>query len=80
MEIEKEIQAHTNDVTIKLSEKIALLGATEKDFPRLSQKTLALINKAVIIGKLSISRFKYGKCKNLLETYSHDSKIRSLWK
>lgn len=75
-EIERDVQLHVHP-SIKISEQMVLLGATV-DY-NISKSSLERVNLALAIGKLAISKFKYGKGGRLLEIYRRESLIRKLW-
>ena len=75
LEIEKHIITLTN-INIKLNESAVLLGYIQKNsIPALDIQT---INKLIAIGKLAISKFKYGKQRNLIEIFESECNIRSI--
>ena len=76
LEIQRDKQSHLN-VSVKLDEKCVILGIVA--FADISNSHLNTINQAIAIGKLSISKFRYGKQRNILEIYETDSNLRKLW-
>ena len=75
-----EIQANIRkylDVSLIIKEEHVLLGITS--LIGVNSKTLKIINLALAIGKMVISKFKYGPKRNILEIYETDSKMRKLW-
>ena len=76
-EIQKDIKTHLG-VTIKITEQLVLLGAPSL----MGMNTICLktVNHIIAIGKLAISKFKYGKQRNIIEIYETDCKIRKVWK
>ena len=75
-EIEREINRFLG-IIIELRKHMVILGI-EKN-PDISRPDLNKINHAIAIGKMAISKFKYGPNRNLLEIYKTDSKLRELW-
>ena len=75
-EITKDIFSFSG-VTISLNEENILLGIP--DMPGISKVTLDKINLIIAIGKLTISKFKYGKPRNILEIYENERRLRKLW-
>ena len=63
---------------IKLTMRLILLGVTAND--KIDKKYIANINHAILIGKMVISKFKYGNAHNLKDTFEKESKLRNLWK
>ena len=53
------------NVDISLNKKNILMGLSYNEFPTLKRTTSDLINSIILIGKLCISKFRYGKIKNL---------------
>ena len=65
------------DVSLDLTEELVLTGVTQVHGVSLSQ--LKKINHALAIGKVTISKFKYGKVRNILEIYETECRIRKFW-
>ena len=78
-EIEKELESHLQS-PIKLIDRVVLLGATDEDIKTNTSAALDTINHAIIVGKLSISKFKYGPARSLLEIFQSECNLRRLWK
>ena len=77
----KEIESQINvfiGKKIKLSIKNILLGVSTND--EISTKYIANINHAILIGKMVISKFKYGNAHNIKDTFEKEAKLRNLWK
>ena len=75
-EIQRDIQAFLN-VEIKLTQEMVILGVT--DYQGTTAEVRKKINWVIAIGKMVISKFKYGKPRNILEIYETDSRHRQLW-
>ena len=79
LEIEKIIAALTN-YPLKITEAIVLTGFIGK--PKrapLTQKKINLINQLISIGKVTISKFKYGKYRNILEIFETECRLRKIY-
>ena len=75
-EIEKDIQAFLS-VNIKLTQIMIILGVT--DYHGSKAEVRKQINWVIAIGKMVISKFKYGRPRNIIEIYESDSRVRKLW-
>ena len=53
------------NIDITLNKKNILVGLSYSEFPTLKRATLDFINEIILIGKLCISKFRYGQIKNL---------------
>lgn len=68
---------HTNlGVSLMLNEKIVLLGVTRRD--GLNTELRKEINILLAIGKMVISKFRYGNCHNLGLTFDAECQIRNI--
>ena len=65
------------NTSINLSEDFIILGP--HDLPMVPSEVLLKINLAIAVGKLSISKFRYGKKRYILEIYETEGRIRHLW-
>ena len=75
-EISKDICAYTGE-KVTLDEEKILLGIPQ--IYGINKVSMDKINLAIAVGKLTISKFKYGKPRNLLEIYENESRLRKLW-
>ena len=75
-EIVKDIKSYMG-ITLILTEENILLGFQK--ISGVSKKRLSKINHAIAIGKMVITKFKYGKQRNIIEIYAIDSRTRHLW-
>ena len=76
-ELEKDIRFHLN-VTVKLDEQTILLGFLGQN--GITKFICEHINVAIAIGKMSISKFRYGKKRNLIEIYETECRLRNIWR
>ena len=76
VEIEKDINTYMGK-NLRLEIKAIILGPNY--IPTLTNKELIQLNHVIAVGKLSISKFKYGPQRNIVEIYKTDSMIRKLW-
>ena len=76
-EIEKDLQAHLG-TSISISEEMVLLGAVEGI--DVEKRKWKITNAAITIGKLTVSKYRYGKVRNILEIYESESSLRQLWR
>ena len=60
----------------KIVEKDVILGV--QDIEGLSKKDLKQINLWIAIGKLVVSKFRYGKTRNIIEIYETECRLRKL--
>ena len=75
-EIEKDIQAFLG-VRIVFDEATVLLGAL--DIPGVRKTVCNQINHLIAVGKVTVSKFKYGKGRNILEIYETESRVRKIF-
>ena len=75
-EIKYDILIHM-DLDVKLSEQAVLLGGHY--IPDLPRSKLLQVNKAVAVGKHSISKYKFEPVRNIIDIYHSESGIRNLW-
>ena len=59
---------------IALNETMTLFGVTKTDIS--NPKTRGKVNYMLLIAKLSISKFKYGQCKNLNAIFEAELRMR----
>ena len=76
VEIEKDINMYMGK-NLRLEIKVIILGPNL--IPTLTNIELIQLNHVIAVGKLSISKFKYGPKRNIVEIYKTDSLIRKLW-
>ena len=77
LEVEKLIYTYTQK-KIQITEKVALIGIGKDEMP--NKRLRCFINHAILVAKLSISKFKYGKKYNILTIFNNEAHIRQLWK
>ena len=75
-DIIKDVRLHLG-VNLKLTEATVLLGIQKID--GVCKDSCLKINHAIAIGKVVISKFRYGKMRNIIEIYESESRIRNLW-
>ena len=75
-EIEKQILIHTN-LIIKLDAKRVLLGISKDDVSKEMVRTK--INHALLVGKMVISKVKYGKQTQIINTFNTEALYRNVW-
>ena len=76
-EVESKLNAYIGK-RIKLTFEQILLGVTNQD--QFDKRYIAKINHAILIGKMVISKYKYGNAHNLKLTFERESRLRGLWK
>ena len=64
------------NVNIRMSEQIVLFGVL--NIEGASRSDVSLINQLLAIGRMSISKFKYGRSRNLIEIYESDCALRKV--
>ena len=74
-EIKNDIRICFN-VNIRMSEQIVLFGVLTIEGA--SRSDVSLINQLLAIGRMSISKFKYGRSRNLIEIYESDCALRKV--
>ena len=75
-EVEREIQTFLIP-SFRIDEKMAVLGVTKQDASGSTSKAIQKANKAILIAKLAISKFRYGKSSNLVQTYTLETMYRT---
>ena len=75
IEVSTDVLTLTNK-TIKLSDRNIILGVIDRN--RFSKIHCDTINHLIAVGKLTISKFKYGPKRNLLEIYETEKLLRKL--
>ena len=63
-------------ISVVLTEAMVILGV---NIPHATSTELRKIYHAIAIGKLAVSKFRYGPVRSLLEIYKTDSRMRELW-
>ena len=63
-------------ITIQLNRKHILFGLVYSHFAHIQRQVIDYINHIILIGKLSISKFKYGKTKNVYLIFESELDIR----
>ena len=76
IEIEKDIQANLG-CRLNITEEMVILGLVNKADTQ--KKLIEKINHALSVGRLAVTKFRYGKSRNILEIYETESRIRKLW-
>ena len=74
--MEKDIMARLGAV-VKITLEMVLLGAPT--LQGVSKNHLKVINHLLAIGRMVISKFRYGKPRNILEIYETDCSVRKIW-
>ena len=74
-EISNDIQICFNQ-RIQISERIALFGIISLE--NASRYEIKQINQLLAIGRMSISKFKYGRSRNIIEIYKADCALRKV--
>ena len=74
-EIEKDIHSITG-IRVKFEESTVLCGIIS--LPGVKNRTLKRINHFIALGRLVISKFKYGKSRSIIEIYETDCRSRKL--
>ena len=74
--VKNKILSETN-IPVNLTEENILFGFSRSHLNNISQKCLRYINFIILIGKMSVSKFKYGKTKNLFMIFDHELNLRS---
>ena len=64
------------DTNIHLNKKNILMGISSSEFSSLERKTLEFINAIILIGKLTVSKYRYGKIKNLYMIFEFEYALR----
>ena len=54
-----------------------IFGVTKQDFKSISKTSLKYINFIILFGKMCISKFKYGKIKNIYIIFDYEWRLRS---
>ena len=75
-EIQNDIKANL-DISIKLNESHIILGIPSVS--GLSKTDVRKINQAIAIGRLAVSKFRYGPKRNILEIYESECSLRKIW-
>ena len=76
IEIQKDIKTFLG-INIYIDERKVLLGAV--DMPHIKKSVLMQINHVIALGKMVISKFRYGPQRAILEIYETDARIRKIW-
>ena len=63
------------DWRLEINEKIALFGVSKAEIE--DAEIRKKVNHIILIAKLAISKYKYGKCKNLALIFEAELKMRS---
>ena len=74
--IKYDILAHLN-YNVNFSEKVIILGPLCIDNVR--KKHLDKINQIIAVGRMVVSKFKYGPTRNILEIYESECILRKMW-
>ena len=64
-------------IAINLTEVNVLTGFKKVDIPNLNRNEVNDINKLLLIAKMSVGMFKYGKGYDLLTKFQHELRIRN---
>ena len=76
VEIQKELQSNLSS-SFKITEKTVLIGDTGS--AATPKKELDKIHKTIAIGKLTVSKYKYGKATDIIALYRTECCIRNIW-
>ena len=74
--IKADILTHWN-INVNINEQIVILGPIGLNSLGLSQ--LRKVNQIMAIGKMVISKFKYGHPRNIIEIYETECYLRKVW-
>ena len=75
--IEMDIELYLG-FKLKLTEPMVLLGVT--NIPEVPKRLRTKVNYIIVIGKLCVSKFKYGKKRSLMELYESECSLRKFWR
>ena len=76
--VENIIRIKTN-LNVKLDEKHILLGFPKnRQEKKMTLQHIDFINQVIAIGKLTISKLKYGKSRNILEIFETECILRKI--
>ena len=73
------IAAKETDQSIPLTEQNALFGVAKSDYPKMDQATINTYNHLILIAKMSISKRRYGKLKNIFLIFDLEISLRKKW-
>lgn len=76
-EIENQIAIYTGK-RIKLEVSHILFGLVEN--VDLNKHQLKQANLAILVGKMTVSKYKYGQKRNILDIFNTEASMRGLWK
>ena len=62
---------------ISLKTHHILFGIKKADFPQLDNKTIKYTNKLILIGKMCISKLRYGKVNNIFTIFEYEWQLRN---
>ena len=65
-------------VRIALDENTVLLGLKRDDYRNIKREKINRINHFILVGKMSIGMFRYGKGYDLLTTFENECKLRKI--
>ena len=75
-EIENQIAVYTGK-RIDLNVSRILFGLTDEE--SLNKHQVQQVNLAILIGKMVVSKHKYGEKRNIIDIYHREARIRKLW-
>ena len=65
------------NINVDINEKVIILGPYMLNDLRLKQ--LKKINQIIALGKMVVSKFKYGHVRNIMEIYETECCLRKVW-
>ena len=65
------------NIKVKLSTKEILLGLTYTDYEHIKNKDINYINAIILLGKLCISKLRYGQIKSIYLIFDLELNLRS---
>ena len=75
-EVQNDIKAHL-DISVKLNESHTILGIPAIE--GVSKTDVQKINQVIAIGRLTVSKFKYGPNRNIIEIFESECALRKIW-
>ena len=74
--IKSDILRHFN-INADINERVIILGPL--GLTGIEMKQAEKLNQIIAVGKMVISKFKYGPQRNIMEIYETECTIRNLW-
>ena len=69
--------ASLTNIIVPLTEENALFGIIKENHMELQQRIINIYNHVILIGKMCISKFRYGKIKNVHVIFEADFSLRN---